>query len=99
MSIFLFGSIASWALTIVCIALIIRYLSIFYNKYNVAIGHGDLNCFEVRAYLYNDQLTSLSGDLTGKGTVLSELLGMREGAHVSILYDETRDFMEDICLN
>ena len=54
----------------------------------------------VRANLYNDWLASLSLDLTDSVNALRELLGMRDGTTISVLsYDETRDFIDDICLN
>ena len=59
-----------------------------------------MNCLEVRANLYKDWLASLSGGLICNANALRELLGMRDGTHVSVLsFDETRDFIDDICLN
>ena len=59
-----------------------------------------MNCMDVRANLYKNWLTSLSGDLICNADALRELLGMRDGTHVSVLSsDETRDFIDDICLN
>ena len=58
-----------------------------------------MNCMEVRANLYKDWLASLSGDLANNANALRELLGRRDGTHVSVLsFDETGDFV-DICLN
>ena len=59
-----------------------------------------MNYLEVRANLYKDWLASLSGGLICNANALRELLDMRDGTHVSVLsFDETRDFIEDICLN
>ena len=74
-------------------------LSVFCRNYNTICGHGNMNCLEVRANLYKDWLASLSGGLICNANALRELLGMRDGTHVSVLsFDETRDFI-DICLN
>ena len=75
-------------------------LSVFCSNYNTICGHGNMNCLEVRANLYKDSLASLSGGLICNANALRELLGMRDGTHVSVLsFDETRDFIDDICLN
>ena len=75
-------------------------LSVFCSNYNTIIGHGNFNCLEVRANLHNDWFASLSGDLVCSANALRDLLGMRDGTHVSFLsIDETRDFIDDICLN
>ena len=75
-------------------------LSVFCSNYNTICGHGNMNCMEVRANLYKDWLASLSGGLIYNANALRELLGMRDGTHVSVLsFDETRDFIDDICLN
>ena len=59
-----------------------------------------MNCLEVRANLYKDWLASLSGGLICNANNLRELLGMHDGTHVSVLsFDETRYFINDICLN
>ena len=59
-----------------------------------------MNCLEVRANLYKDWLASLSGDQLCNAKALRELLGMRDGTHVSVLsFDETRYFIDDIFLN
>ena len=60
-------------------------LSVFCCNYNTTISHGNTNCLEVRANLYKDWLASLSGDLTCNANALRELLGMRDGTHVSVL--------------
>ena len=75
-------------------------LSVFCSNYNTIIGHGNMNCLEVRANLYKDWLASLSGGLICNANALRELLGMRDGTHVSVLsFDETIYFIDDICLN
>ena len=75
-------------------------LSVFCSNYNTICGHGNVNCLEVRANLYKDWLASMSGGLICNANALRELLGMRDGTHVSVLsFDETRDFIDDICLN
>ena len=59
-----------------------------------------MNCMDARANLYNDWLTSLFGDLICNANAPRELLGMRDGTHVSVLSsDYTRDCIDDICLN
>ena len=75
-------------------------LSVFCSNSNTICGHGNMNCLEVRANLYKDWLASLSGGLICNANALRELLGMRDGTHVSVLsFDETREFIDDICLN
>ena len=75
-------------------------LSVFCSNYNTVCGHGNMNCLEVRANLYKDWLASLFGGLICNANALRELLGMRDCTHVSVLsFDETRDFIKDICLN
>ena len=75
-------------------------ISVFCNNYNTIIGHDNLRWLEVRDNLHNDWLVSLPGDLTWRVNALREVLGMRDGTHVSVLtYDETNDFIDDICLN
>ena len=75
-------------------------LSVFCSNYNTICGHGNVNCLEVRDNLYKDWLASMSGGLICNANALRELLGMRDGTHVSVLsFDETRDFIDDICLN
>ena len=60
-------------------------LSVFCSNYNTIIGHGNMNCMDVSANLYKDWLSSLSGDLICNANALRELLGMRDGTHVSVL--------------
>ena len=60
-------------------------LSVFCSNYNTICGQGNMNCLEVRANLYKDWLVSLSGGLICNANALRELLGMRDGTHVSVL--------------
>ena len=59
-----------------------------------------MNCLKIRANVYKDWLALLSGDLACNADALRELPGMRDGTLVSVLsFDETRNFIDDICLN